>query len=200
MSRVDPPAPDPHRYQWIVGGVGLALVVAFSLFLFVRGGEPATPGLAAGARLHRFVAPLAGSDLEAAVNADPRCDPRRPARRGLNVCGRGSLVLAFFVLGARPCEREVDALQRVSRSFPDVTFAAVAVGAGRDPTALLARRQRWTIPIAYDITGVTGKLYRVAVCPLVELVRPGGVIGQRLIGDGWTRPARLAAAVRHSLR
>jgi len=187
---------DTRRYQWMIGGFGLTLLIAFSLYLFARGGAAATPGVQAGRSLHRFVAPLATSGLDAAANVNPRCDPARPARRGLNVCGREPIVLAFFVLGARPCERAVDALQRVSTGYPGIEFAAVAVGSARGPTATLVRRNRWSIPVAYDLTGSVGALYGVSVCPMIELARRGGVVEQRLIGDRWGHAGALAARVR----
>jgi len=186
---------DPRRYQWAVGAVGLVVLIAFSAYLFANG-HAGAPGVPPGSRLREFVAPLATSDLEAPANVRPRCDPRDPARRGLNVCDRRPIVLAFFVLGARPCERAVSALQAVSRSFRGIQFAALAVSAGRALTARLVRDRGWTIPVAYDLTGVVGQLYGVSVCPLLELALAGGVVQQRLIGEGWERPVRLAAAVR----
>ena len=193
------PAPiDPRRYQWIIGGIGLTLLIAFSVYMSLNGSSSA-PGIAAGGRLRAFVAPLATSDLDVAANVHPRCNPRRPARRGLNVCGRTPIVLAFFALGAAPCEREVNTVQAIARRYPRLVFAAVAVAAGRAPTARLVRRRHWTIPVAYDETGAVGQLYGVSICPLLELAPSGGVVEQRLIGEAWERPARLAAAVERLL-
>jgi len=189
---------DTRRYRWMVAGVGIAVLIAFSLYLFARGGAASTPGVAAGQRLHRFVAPLATSNLDASANVHPHCDPARPARRGLNVCGRGPIALAFFSVGAGACEHSVDALQAISRkqARTGIEFAAVAVGAGKAPTAELVRRNRWTIPVAYDPTGVVGSLYGVSVCPLIELAGDGGLVSRRLIGDRWERPGALATQVR----
>ena len=191
-----PPAPviDTRRYQWMIGGFGLLLLFIFSVYLYATNGST-TPGVAAGQRLHRFVAPLATSDLNAAANAHPRCDPARPALRGLNVCNRAPIVLAFFTTGAAPCIREVNTLQAVSGRFPGIQFAAVAVNADRASTAALVRSHHWTIPVAYDLTGGIGDLYGVAVCPIVELARAGGVVAQRLIGEGWENPDVLAGRV-----
>jgi len=186
---------DTRPYQWMIGGLGLALVVAFSIYLLISGPGGGAPGVAAGHRLHLFVAPLARSNLDVAANVAPRCDPRRPARQGLNVCGRRPLVLAFFALDAAPCIRAVTALQDVSRAFPRLQFAAVAVNAGHAATERLAREHHWTIPVAYDLTGAVGQLYGVSICPLIELAGAGGIVERRLIGEGWERPSRLAAAV-----
>jgi hypothetical protein len=146
--------------------------------------------------LHRFVAPLASSNLDVPANVHPRCNPARPARRGLNVCGRTPLVLGLFALGDSQCVQEIDAMQRIAPSFPGVQFAAVAVNATRRATERLARSHHWSIPIAYDESGAVGTVYGMEVCPIIELARPGGTVAQRLIGDYWTHPAKLAAAVR----
>jgi hypothetical protein len=185
---------DTRRYQWMIGGFGLLLVIIFSVVLSASGGS-STPGVPAGQPIHRFVAPLATSNLNVPANAHPRCDPARPARRGLNVCGRGALVLAFFTPGAAPCVSEVDTLQAVSGRFKRITFAAVSINANRASTAALVRRHHWTIPVAFDLTGAIGQVYGVEVCPIIELVRPGGIVQQRLIGKGWLQPSALAGRV-----
>ncbi|HWD64169.1 MAG TPA: TlpA disulfide reductase family protein [Solirubrobacteraceae bacterium] len=190
---------DTRRYQWMIGGFGLLLLIIFSVYL-LTGQKGNTPGVPAGRSIHRFVAPLATSNLNVPANAHPRCNRSRPARRGLNVCGRGTLVLAFFVTGYSQCVDEVDTLQALSHRFRGVQFAAVAVNAGRAATARLVRRHHWSIPVAYDLTGTIGQLYGVVVCPIIELIRPGGVVEQRLIGERWRSPAALAPRVTHLAR
>jgi hypothetical protein len=192
------PLIDTRRYQWMIGGFGLVLVIAFSIYLYAHNGST-MPGIAPGQPMHRFVAPLATSNLDVPANAHPRCNPARPARRGLNVCGRRPIVLAFFALGAGPCVREVDTLQTVAPRFRGVQFAAVAVNANRARTAAIVRAHRWTIPVAFDSTGVIGQLYGVSICPIVELAGPGGRIEDRLIGEGWEQPAQLATRVERLL-
>ncbi len=173
---------DTRRYQWMIGGFGLVLLISFSIYL-LTGHQKSSLGIPAGRPIHRFVAPLATSNLNLPANADPRCNPAHPAQRGLNVCGRGALVLAFFVTNYSPCVGEVDTLQSLAGRFRGVRFAAVAVNAGRAQTAALVRRHHWTIPVAYDLTGTIGQLYGVVVCPIIELIRPGGIVQQRLIGE-----------------
>jgi peroxiredoxin len=111
---------------------------------------------------------------------------------------RGPLVLGFFVTDAGPCERAVDAMQAVSATFTraGVQFAAVAVRADRRAAAAAVRRRHWSIPVAYDRDGAVGQSYGVEACPLLELVRRGGVVAQRLIGKHWTSPAALSGQVR----
>ncbi len=189
---------DTRRYQRMIGGIGLLLVVSFSVYLYAHG-KQTSPGVPAGGSLHRFVAPLATGRLDLAANVAPHCDPARPAKHGLNVCGRAPIVLEFFVPGATPCIRGVDALQRVSTRFPGVEFAAVAAGGERRQTLALVRSHRWRIPVAYDMTASVAALYDVAVCPMIEVAGAGGIVKRLLIGERWDRPAALIAALRRAI-
>jgi hypothetical protein len=157
-----------------------------------------SPGVAAGKRLHFFVAPLATAQGDKDANANPRCDPAHPNPEGLNVCGRTPVVLAFFVTGSDACKRQIDTLARVSKEFPPgaALFAAVAVRAGRSETAALVRSHRWTIPVAYDRDGAIGALYGVEICPMIELSRQGGIVAERLIGERWLTVPALSTRVR----
>ena len=190
---------DTRRYQWMIGGFGLLLVVLFSVYLYTHS-RHTSPGLRAGAVLHRFVAPLATSNLDAAANVNPHCNPARPAKRGLNVCGRQPLVLEFFALDAPPCIKAVDALQRVAAEFPGIEFAAVAAGGDQAGTRALIKRHHWTIPVAYDTTGSVGELYDVTICPLIEVAGRGGVVRRLLIGERWEHASALARELRPLLQ
>jgi peroxiredoxin len=195
------PAPviDTRRYRMMVGVIGLVLVVAVSVYQFVTHGFGTSTGVPPGHRLHLFAAPLADTTLVGDPNPHPACTSARHDPRALNVClmvKRGPLVLAFFVIGAPQCVRQVDALQSLSARFSGVQFAAVAVGAGRAATASVVRRRRWTIPVAYDRDAAVQGLYGVVACPLVELAAPGGIVTDRLIGDRWQTAGALAPYVR----
>jgi hypothetical protein len=180
----------------MIGIFGLVLVAAFSIYLFATHGG-GSAGVPAGKRLPFFVAPLATSGLNLDANTNPRCDPVHPNPRGLNVCGRSPLVLGLFVTGSSACKRQIDAIDAVSRQFGSsgIQFAAVAVDAGRAQTAALVRSHRWTIPVAYDRDGALGAEYDVALCPMVELARRGGIVAARLIGDHWLTAAALGSRV-----
>jgi peroxiredoxin len=184
----------------MIGTFGLVLVIVISVYQFVTHGV-GTTGVPPGQRLHFFAAPLADTTLNGDANIHPPCTPARHDPRALNVCllaGRAPLVLAFFVTGSGECERQVDALQTLSRQFSpaEVGFAAVAVDAGHRSTAALSRSHRWTIPVAYDRDGSVGALYGVAICPMVELAYRGGIVRDRLIGTPWETSTALAPRVR----
>jgi hypothetical protein len=190
---------DTRRYQWMIGGIGLVLVLAFSVVMYLAPAHHSRPGVRAGQRLRRFVAPLATSDLDVPANTSPRCDPAHPARRGLNVCDRGPIVLAFFATDGRSCIRAVSALQRIAAGYPHTTFAAVAAGASKRATLALVRRHHWTIPVAYDSSTAVAQLYDITVCPLIEVAGAGGTVRRLLIGNHWDRTWTLAPAIGHVL-
>jgi AhpC/TSA family len=197
-----PPKPviDTRPYRWAVGIFGLALLIAFSVYMFTTRGIQ-TAGIPPGKPLHYFVAPLATSGLNGGANMTPRCDPAHPNLQALNVCGRKPLVLGLFVTGSGDCEKEIDTLQTVSREFSpsEVQFAAVAVQASQRATAALVRSHHWTIPVAYDVNNSVGYVYDVEICPMVELAYRGGIVADRLIGDHWLSPGAVAARVRAML-
>jgi hypothetical protein len=192
-----PPVIDTRPYRWAIGIFGLALVIAFSIYLFTTRGIQ-SPGIAPGKRIPLFVAPLATSDVNRDANTRPRCDPAHPNPRGLNVCGRSPLVLGLFATGSGACKRQIDVIQAVSEQFArsGIQFAAVAVDAGQATTAAVVRSHRWTIPVAYDRDGAVGAAYNVAACPMVELAYRGGVVAETLIGEKWLTGPALAARVR----
>jgi peroxiredoxin len=198
------PAPvDTRRYGWAVGLLAAALVVGFLLYS-LGSHRSGSEGVPAGARLHLFAAPLAASALKGDANLNPPCTAARHDPRALNVClrvKRGPLVLGFFVTNSRQCERQVDTLQALARRprLRGVQFAAVAVNGSHAATAKAARAHHWTIPVAYDADGAVGSVYGISACPLLELARRGGVVGERLIGEHWISRDALAARVRASL-
>jgi peroxiredoxin len=197
----EPLAIDTRRYQRMIGAIGLAVVVAVGVYLFVTHGT-STTGVTAGHRLRWFAAPLASTDLQGAANLHPPCRAGDHDPRALNLCldaHRGPVVLSLFVLG---CEHQVGALQTLSRRFAgtSVRFAAVALNASHAATAKAVRAHGWTIPVAYDEDGRVGEQYGVVACPMVELARRGGIVVARLIGDRWNSAAALQPRVRALVR
>ena len=104
-------------------------------------------------------------------------------------------MLSLFVIGSTACENQVDAMQRLSRRYPSLRFAAVAIDGSRADTAALIRSHRWTIPVAYDRDGGVGSVYGVAICPMAELALRGGLVHSELVGDQWQTVAELAPRV-----
>jgi hypothetical protein len=197
-QRPHPEVIDTRRYRWMIGIFGLVVVIGVSVYQFATNGL-GTTGVAPGQRLHLFAAPLANTNLNGDPNPSPICSEARHDPRSLNICllvKRAPLVLDLFVTGARECIRQVDALQSLSRRFPAVQFAAVAINGDHAGTARLVRSHRWTIPVAYDRDGQVGSLYGVAACPMVEMAGRGGVVQARLVGDRWQSLAALAPHVR----
>lgn len=197
---LSPPTVDARRYRWMVGIFGLVVVIAVSIYQFASNGV-GTTGIPAGKRLRFFAAPLANTNLNGTPNLNPPCTLARHDPRALNICliaARRPLVLSFFVSGVAQCERQVDALQQLSRRFPpsQVQFAAVAVDASHSSTAALIRSHHWTIPVAFDSDGSVGALYGVVVCPMAELAYRGGVVKARLIGPKWQTSTALEPQVR----
>lgn len=187
------------KFQWLIGTVGLLVVIAACVYLYTQGGDNG-PGVPPGQRLHQFVAPLATSDISVSTNLHPVCDQKRVDRRGLRICGHEATVLAFFATGSKQCIRSVDAVQSVAsqHQLPATKFAAVAVGGTRSATLALVFQNHWRIPVAYDPSGAIGERYNVQVCPLIEVVKPDGVVAGRLLGDSWIDPAHLGAQI-HAL-
>ena len=197
--RAPAPAVDPRRYRWMIGVFGLIVVIVVSIVSFLGRGV-VTTGVPAGQRLRYFAAPLAVSNLDGAANvAHPTCSLASHDPRALNVCllaRHGPLVLGFFVTSGTGCKQAVDAMQAVSRQFPTVQFAAVAVGASHAAAARVVRAHHWSIPVAYDADGAVGYQYGIEACPLLELAYRGGIVEDRLIGEHWAQPRALAQRVR----
>jgi peroxiredoxin len=194
------PVIDTRKYRWMIGAVGLALVVVFSIIEFTSHGVVSV-GIPAGKPLHYFAAPLAASDLNGDANVNPPCTLARHDARALNICllaNRAPLVLAFFVTGSNQCGRVLDTLQQLSSEFSAdaVSFAAVAVNASHAQAKAEVRSHGWTIPVAYDADGAVGSLYGVETCPLLELAHRGGIVAERLIGNHWVSRAALEPKVR----
>jgi hypothetical protein len=188
-----PPPPPParpaarSRVTWVVG---VAFLIAFAWITLntLRTEGPGSTGLSPGTELPPFAMPLAMSDLRGDANvatepgsgpegARPACEVRGPEI--LNSCElaeRGPVVLAFFATRSKRCEDQVDVLQRVSRRFPDVGFAAVAIRGDRDDVRRIVRERGWTLPVGYDHDGAVANEYAVAVCPTVTFAFRGGEV------------------------
>jgi hypothetical protein len=192
----------PRRYGRYVGLLGLAILILLAIngALTKTGGAK---GIEPGYAVPPFAAPLALGRLNGDVNVArrpnegsagqvPACEVHGPGV--LNVCelyGRGPLVLALFVDGGS-CAAVLDDMQSLASSFPDVGFAAVAIKGERASLRKLIAKQGLTnVLVGFDSDGILAGLYRVASCPQVSFVLPGGVVQS---------PALLVAPSRDQLR
>jgi hypothetical protein len=184
-----------HRYGRYAGLVGLIVLVGLVVHgVFISPSDPS--GLPAGARLPPFAVPLVRGqlvgDADIAAHADEGENGRVPAcaERGaqiLNVCQLyegGPLVLAFFV-DSGSCPEVLTSMQTLTRTFPGVHFAAVAIRGERTQLHALLAARHVTLPVGIDSDGAVGALYKVFTCPQVNFAYRGGVVqAKALLGDG----------------
>jgi hypothetical protein len=188
-----PHAPEPvppsgrSTVTWIVG-VAVVIALAYITLNTLRTQAPGSRGVKEGEPLPPFAAPLASSKLEGDANlatepdqgqqgSRPACEVRGPdIVNSCQLAERGPVVLAFLATRAEECDRQVDALQRAQREFPDVAFAAVAIRGDRDDLRRTIRRRGWTLPVAYDRDGGVANAYAVAICPTMTFAYKGGKV------------------------
>jgi hypothetical protein len=197
------------RYAGLLGVVLVALVVVISLLAKTNDATPIPPGHA----LPPFAVPLVlGSVVGAANTAThanqgqagrvPACSVREP--QVLNVCElyeQGPVVLALFVDGGS-CPAILSDMQRLTRSFPSVRFAAVSLEGDRGDLRHLIHSRGLTLPVGVDEEGALASLYKVFSCPQVDFAYPGGVVQSKALlqrpslADLRARVSELVAASR----
>jgi len=178
--------PEP-RYGRYVGLLALVILVLITLNTILTKPNGAK-GIEPGHAIPPFAAPLAlgrlNGDVNVATHADEGTAGRIPACavRGsgvLNVCELyrdRPLVLALFV-DASSCPDVLAEMQALTGTFPAVSFAAVAIKGERGPLLKLIRKQGLSrVPVGFDSDGILAGLYKVASCPQVSFVLPGGVV------------------------
>ena len=196
-ARPDPPRvrPPGNRYAWVVGIVMLMGVGVLLITTAVPNSGRGLRGPKPGRTVPDFAAPLATGNLDGDANiraarngsasAGPRpaCEVR--SEEVVNVCDlrQKPLVLTFLVTEGADCEPQVDRVERMRRSFPDVNFAAVVSGNDRADVGRIARRRGWTLPVAVDEDGAVVNLYRVGVCPTTVFARAGGRVRTTRLGN-----------------
>jgi hypothetical protein len=182
MSGPEPPRPPAgtSRYTWVVGVLAL-LAIAYITLNTLGTDAPGARGVPEGEALPPFAVPLATSKLQGDAQVDPKKACAVRGRDILNSCQlaeRGPVVLAFFATRSERCERQVDALERVRRRYPDVGFAAVSVRGNRDDVREIVRRRHWGMAVGYDHDGAVSNAYAVAVCPTITFARRGGEVAE----------------------
>ncbi|HUB36460.1 MAG TPA: hypothetical protein VL972_06515 [Solirubrobacteraceae bacterium] len=186
MSSPEPVLP-ARRYGRYVGLLAFVILVLITLNTAltkpngVRGIEP-------GYRVPPFAAPLANGNVKGDVNVATHANDGSAGKRAacevrgpgiLNVCElyeHRPLVLALFVNGGS-CQRVLGEMQTLAREYPQVGFAGVALRGERRAVSKLVREQGLTrVPVGYDEDGVLLTLYKMASCPQVSFVLPGGIV------------------------
>jgi hypothetical protein len=179
------------------------VVIVVLAITFANPGHGAS-GLAPGTQVPPFAAPLAFGGpkgvVDIAVHRDEGLRGKVPAckERGegiLNICElyeSGPVVLALYVQ-AGPCPDVLRAMQAVSKTYPQVSFAGVAVRASRAEVRGLIRREALSIPVGVDEEGSLAALYRMASCPQVSFIYPRGRVQSRAL---LTTPSQRALADR----
>lgn len=181
----------------VVGVLAVAALAWISLNS-LRTEGPGSRGVPAGRPLPPFAVPLALSDLEGDANVSAQaCGVRGP--RVLNVCElaeAGPLVLTFFAEPEERCDEQVDRIDRVAARYPDVGFAAVAIGGDRDDLRRRVRERGWALPVGHDRDGAVANAYGVAVCPTIVFAGADGTVTSTALGAlGADALARRVAAL-----
>jgi hypothetical protein len=199
-----PGVPPPQRYGRYVGLFALLILVLITVNTIVTK-HNGSSGVAPGAKLPPFAAPLAlgglGGDVNIATVANeggagkvPACSVR--GRRVLNICEqyeRGPVVLALFINGGS-CANVLGYMQPLVHRYPGVRFVAVALGGSSAGVSALVRSKQLAFPVAVDRDGALVALYKVASCPQVSFAYPGGIVQSKAL-LGRTGSAALKARV-----
>jgi hypothetical protein len=184
-----PEVPRPgNKYAW---AVGIVMLMGLGVLLFTQTLPNAGEGVQGpneGQRLPAFAAPAASGNVE---DRDANVCQRRPCPQGagavpaceidsevvVTVCPRDKrpLIMTFVVTRGTDCEPQVDRVERVRRSFPDVDFVTVVSGDTREEAENLAHARRWGQPVAVDEDGAVVNLYGIGICPVTVFARDGRV-------------------------
>jgi hypothetical protein len=169
-----------------VGLLGVIVLILITINTIVTKPNGAT-GIPPGQTVPPFAVPLVQAKLEGeadvATHANDGAAGRVPAcslrsAEILNICQlyEGSpVVLALFVDGGS-CPGVLGDLQTLAGEFPAVRFAAVAIKGQRSSLRTLMRTHGLSIPIGIDSDGALAILYKIASCPQISFVYPGGVV------------------------
>ncbi|HEY1689937.1 MAG TPA: hypothetical protein VGF95_13875 [Solirubrobacteraceae bacterium] len=208
----DPPGLPPtgrplqgNKYGRYVAILGVIFLIGVTVNTILTKANGAT-GILPGAKVPPFAAPLVLSKeeegkVDTAVKANEGIRGKVPAckLRGegiLNICElyeRGPVVLAlFFEEGS--CPDVLSEMQKLAPSFPGVSFAAVAIKSKRPPIRELMHKKGLTLPVGFDLEGNLAPFYKIASCPQVSFIYPGGVVQSKAL-LGQPTPARLRARV-----
>lgn len=182
----------PSRLEYPTYGRYVALLVIVILVLITINTALTKPngasGIAPGKVVPPFAVPLALGTLEGAADvarhAGEGAKHAACTLRGaqiLNICQlyeQRPVVLALFV---QACARILEDMQALAPSFPGVNFAAVSIKGNRASLRRLVRSQRLSLPVGYDEEGALAPLYKLATCPQVSFIYPGGTVQSKAL-------------------
>jgi hypothetical protein len=177
-------APRPPRYGRYVALLAVVILVLITVNTLVTKPNGVT-GVLPGERVPPFAVPLVlgtvEGDADIAVHAHEgqrgniaACSLRRSGV--LNICQlyeHEPVVLALFIDDGS-CPNVLGTLQKLVPSFPAVHFAAVSLKGSRSSLRRLVAKDGLTMPVGFDRKGDLLTLYKVATCPQLTFILPGG--------------------------
>lgn len=178
-----PPRP-AGRYTWVVGVAALIMLIVVAFNSLPNAGR-GYRGPKEGKQMPLWAAPDVRGELEGDANikqdaGDDEAGNDTPACAVeldgvITVCSlfeEKPLVLALSVPSA-DCERQLEAMERLSRSHPEIQFAAVISGRPKDTAQEVVERTGVTFPVVVDRDLAVFNLYRVAYCSTAVADRGG---------------------------
>jgi peroxiredoxin len=180
---VGPPRP-AGRYTWVVGIAALFVVIVVAFNSLPNAGR-GYRGPEKGKRVPVFAAPLATSHTEGdanvkqdaddkdAPNDTPACDVDLPGVVTTCELFETKPLVLMLAVPAGDCERQLEAMEALSRERRDLQFAAVISGRSGDSAREVVDRTGVTFPVAVDRDLAVFNLYRVAYCSTAVADRGG---------------------------
>jgi peroxiredoxin len=189
-QRQGPPRPS-SAYSWVIGIVFLIIVaVAGANALRTKG--PGALGPDPGKHLAAFAAPTATGKLEGDANIKERktqpgktfaCDVHGPDVVNLCELRRKPVVITFMFTRFAKCAPELDRIERIRSSYPQVNFVGVIVREPKDKAAALVRKHGWRFPVALDRDGQVSNIYGIGGCPTTVFAHRGGKVRATKLGN-----------------
>ena len=184
----------------ITAALAAAIAAVALLVVLGSGGTDHGTGPEAGTPMPPFAAPLAASTLVGDANISPAaCEVS--AREAVTSCGvvrSGPAAIGFVTTDDGECKALAGDLAQAARLVPGLTPVAVGIRGERKPLAKLAASTPGAT-VLWDRDGALTNRYGVAVCPMVVVVRKGGIVAGSLIGSGDDGPQKLAVDIRRLL-
>jgi len=203
-----PPEPPRRRgrYSWVVG-VAFVILIAVVVGNTIGHEREGSNGLAAGARLPRFAAPIVSSSLEGDPNIkqsaqDDSVGNHTPAcqvadARAVRSCDLVDRPLVItFIVPTSECEAYLDRVDRLRSRFSGVNFLAVISGS-RSGARTAVREHSWGEPVVSDDNGALLTLFRAPpYCATTVFANRGGIVRTTKTSAQQWSDERLAAAIR----